>query len=264
VFSILPGYRPPSSVLLVLLPLILAAGQAVQHLWKAAGSRLAEPLLWVLVAVSLFVCAAVLIQLVTYLAVPAQTYLLRMAALFVFAVSIYALVWSLSGKEIPLHAAVISVLLLLLLGGIRAEARVNYSRARDPIEPLVGATVSPDVLALARKAAQFSNQLLGDPRVMDWQVDASLEVPLGWYLRSFEQVSYVTRAPSNPEAAGVILPATAPAPAKYVGLSFALHSTWPGGRYSLIEWLRWWTGQQPAFTKPQHDRVMLWVRAPQQ
>jgi uncharacterized protein (TIGR03663 family) len=263
VFSILPGYRPQSSILLILLPLTLVAGQAVEHLWKVVGSRLAEPLLWVLVAVSLFVCAAGLIQFVTYLAVPAQTYLLRMAALLVFGVSIYALVWSSSGKEIPLRAAVIFVLLLLLIGGVRAEARVNYARARDPIEPLVGTTVSPDVLVLARKAAEFSSRLLGDPRVMTWEVDASLEVPLGWYLRSFEQVSYVTRAPASPEAAGVILPAAASAPAKYVGLRFALHLTWPGGRHALIDWLRWWTGQQPAFTRPQHDEVMLWVRAPQ-
>jgi hypothetical protein len=224
---------------------------------------LAEPLLWVLVAVSVFVCAAALIQLVTYLAVPAQTYLLRMAALFIFAVSIYALVWSLFGKEIPLRAAVVSVLLLLLLGGIRAEARVNYARAREPMEPLVGTTVSPDVMVLASKAAEFSSRLLGDPRVMDWQVDASLEVPLGWYLRRFDQVTYVTRALASPEAAGVILPAAAPAPAKYVGLRFALHLTWPGGRYTFVDWLRWWTGQQPAFTRPQHDEVMLWVRAPQ-
>ena len=264
VFSVLPGYRPTNSVLLILLPLILAAGQAVERLWKALGSRLAEPWLWVLVAGSLFVCMAVLIQLVTYLAVPAQTYLLRMAALFIFAVSIYALVWSLSGKEIPWRAAVVSVLLLLLLGGIRTAARVNYTRARDPIEPLVGTTVSPDVLALASKAAEFSSRLLGDPRVMTWQVDATLEVPLGWYLRGFEQVSYVSRAPASPEAAGVILPAAASAPAKYVGLRFALHLSWPGGRYALADWLRWWTGQQPAFTRPQHDEVMLWVRAPQQ
>jgi hypothetical protein len=119
------------------------------------------------------------------------------------------------------------------------------------------------VLVLASKAAQFSSQLLGDPRVMDWQVDASLEVPLGWYLRSFGQVSYVPRVPANPEAGGVILPAAASAPAKYVGLRFALHSAWPGGRYPLTDWLRWWTGQQPAFTRPQDDQVMLWVRAPQ-
>ena len=165
-------------------------------------------------AVGLFVCAAALIQLVTYLSVPATTYLLRMAALLVFAVSIYALVWSLSGKDIPLHAAVVSALLLLLLGGIRAEARVNYARARDPIEPLVGTTVSPDMLVLAGKAAQFSSQLLGDPRVMGWYVHSSLEVPEGWYLRGFPQVSYVSRTPANPEAAGIILPVEAPAPAR--------------------------------------------------
>jgi uncharacterized protein (TIGR03663 family) len=263
VFSVVPGYRPPNSILLITLPLILAGGQAIEQLWKVMRSTLAEPLLWVLVAVSLFVCAAGLIQFVTYLAVPSQTYLLRMAALFVFAVSIYALVWSLSGREIPVRAAVVFVLLLLLIGGIRAEARVNYARARDPIEPLVGTTVSPDVLVLARKAAEFSSRLLGDPRVMDWQVDASLEVPLGWYLRSFERVSYVTHTPASPEAGGVILPAAASAPAKYVGLRFALHLTWPGGRHALVDWLRWWTGQQPAFTKPQRDEVMLWVRAPE-
>lgn len=263
VFSIVPGYRPPGSVLLVLLPLIVASGHSIERLWMAVAPMRREPWLLALVAASLLICGAALIQFVTHLAFPSQTYLLRIAALIVFALSLYALVWSLAGAEIPLRAGAVSLLLLLLLGGLRAEVRLNYYRARDAREPMVGATVSPDVLKLAQYAQRFSSQVLGDPRAMDWQVDQSLEIPLGWYLRHFDRVSYVSRPPLEPRAAGMILPAAAPAPAKYVGLRFAVHASWQGGQYSLVEWLRWWTGQKPALPDPASEEVILWVRSPQ-
>lgn len=260
-FSIVPGYRPPSSVLLVLVPFILAAGQAFEKLWCALQSVAKEPLFWVLVALSLIVSASAYIQLVSYLAVPVSVYLLRIAALCVFLISAYALLWSMGGRETSLRAGAFFLLLLLSFVLVRTEVKLNYTQARDPREPIVGTAISPEVLELAEKAAEFSSHLQGDPWVMSWLVDERLEIPLGWYLRQFGQVSYVSRAISVPEDAGVILPDGASAPAKYVGMHFGLRLSWPGGKYPLLEWLRWWMGLKTTLPAPQTEEVVLWVRS---
>jgi len=262
--SILPGYRPPSAVVLVLVPLCLLGGQAVERLWDALGEWRTHPLLWALVGVGCLMAFACLIQLVTYLTNPATQYLLRIAALAVFLLSLHALAWSLRGVEIPVWAMAVLALVLLAVGGLRTMARVNYLTARDPLEPLVGSTVSPEVLDLARYAATFSSETKGDPRVMSWQVDESLEVPLGWYLRQFENVTLVRRLPDAPTADGLILPVGAGEPARYVGLRFAVHCYYPGGTFNLNEWVRWWAGLKSAVSMITNEDAVLWVRAPQQ
>lgn len=262
-FSVVPGYRPPRSALLLLLPFILAAGQAIERLWQGLQVAVKEPMFWVLIALSLIISAAIYIQLVSYLAVSVSVYLLRVAALVVFVISAYALFWSMAGPEIPLRAVSLSLLLLLFLVLMRTEVRLNYFQARDPREPIVGGTAtSLEVLELAQQAAELSSHLQGDARVMHWLVDERLEIPLGWYLRNFEQVTYISRLTAEPEDAGVILPVGASAPAKYVGLHFGLRSAWAGGKYSSLEWLRWWTGLRSALPVPQTEEVVLWVKSP--
>jgi len=261
VFSIVPGYRPANGVLLILLPLVLAAGQTAEIAFEKMAEGVRQPAFWALVALNLVMAAAAYEQLVVYLVVPTSTYLLRIAALVVFAVAAHAMLWSLSGPRIPLRAAAFSLVLLLLFVTLRTEAHLNYTAARDPVEPLVGTTTSPDVLELARWSRKLSSQLKGDPRIMDWQVDASLETPLGWYLRSFESVSYLSAASAVPDASGVILPSTAEAPARYVGMRFVLHSTWTSEKPPLLEWVRWWTGYQNKLKEQPADEVMLWVKS---
>lgn len=262
--SIVPGYRPPASVVLVLIPLCLLGGQAVERLWGALGEWKTHPLLWALVGAGCLVAFASLIQLVTYLANPSTPYLLRIAALAVFLLSLYALAWSLRGIAVPLRALVVLALVLLAVGGLRTMARVNYLTARDPLEPLVGSTVSPEVLDLARYAARFSSETKGDPRVLSWQVDESLEVPVGWYLRQFDNVRFERRLPDAPTADGLIFPVAAGQPARYVGLRLAIHSYYPGGSFSLNEWVRWWVGLKSAVSLITNEDAVLWVRAPQQ
>ncbi|KPL21743.1 MAG: hypothetical protein AMJ93_08850 [Anaerolineae bacterium SM23_84] len=265
ILSVLPGYRPPSSIVLILLPLVLAAGQAAEYLTQQIRHMPRRPLFWGLLALSLTVTGAAYVQLATYLSSPASTYLLRIAALSVFAVSAYAFVWSLVGPDVPLRAAAVWLLLLLLFGWIRAGVRLNYRRADDVAEPMVVVSTSPQVLELSGAAARLSSQVTGDERTMTWRVDEDLEVPLGWYLRRFERVSYVREAAEQPDAEAVILPAGAPAPSEYVGLRFALRSRWVGGRQSLFEWLRWWTEQKSAVRgQVVEEAVVLWVKKPPQ
>ncbi len=261
-FSVLPGYRPPSGIVLTLLPLLVSAGWALDRLGNNLLEVVHSPWLWALVATSLLVFAAAYIQLMQYLPFPQSTYLLRLAALAVFLGSSYALVWSLSGARVPLRAAGLSLLLVMLLAGLRTEVRLNYAQARSAGEPIVNVATSPEVLELAREASRLSSQLEGDERVMTLLLSERLEVPLGWYLRSFAQVSYTRSIPSEPEADGLITLDGLAGPSGYVGLRFGLRSANTTLSRSPLEWLRWWTGYKPISVGTQTERVVLWVRQP--
>jgi predicted membrane-bound mannosyltransferase len=262
VFSVMSGSRPQSGILLAMLPLILGAGWALQELARRLLEVGQDVRLWALLAVSFFVCCAAYVQLVQYLSFPQPTHLLRMAALAVFALSSYALVWSLSGPTVPLRAAALSLLLLLLLVMIRNAVRLNYAQARDAGEPMVVAATSPQVLELAQEAARLSSQLEGDERVLDLLVDERLEVSLGWYLRGFEQVTYFSALPAEPVAGGIITLGDASAPTGYVGLRFALRSLNTTLKRAPTEWLRWWVGYKPMSIGTETEAIVLWVRKP--
>jgi hypothetical protein len=128
---------------------------------------------------------------------------------------------------------------------------------------MVHAATSPDLLALADYAAEFSSDLEGDSRVLVWYVDERLEVPLGWYLRPSEQLQFVRRIPAELSGAGVIAPADAEGPPDYVGLRFTLRSSLRSVPYPWTEWLRWWVGMKSSVTAQRADeQVVLWVRGP--
>jgi uncharacterized protein (TIGR03663 family) len=261
VFSLFPGYRAPSHVLVALLPLILAAAGAIEQLWDTSLQAVRRPLLWVLVGLSLAAAAAMFIHLVGYLTVPASQYVLRMVAQAVFVVATHAFIWTLTGPKVPARAAMLALLSLLLLCWVRAGVRLNYQQGRDPAEPMVSVATSPEVLELAEQAAEMSSHVAGDARVLGWHVDERLEVPLGWYLRGFKSVDYFRVLPLQPGNAGVIAPAEVGGPSDHVGLRFVLRSTWRGGSVSLTDWLSWGTGKR---TMPpgQHtdEEVVLWVK----
>jgi uncharacterized protein (TIGR03663 family) len=260
VFSVASGAGSPSSVLLILLPLILGAGWALQELGQKLLEVGQDSRLWALLAVSFLVFCAAYVQLVQYLSFPQSNYVLRMAALGVFTLSSYALIWSLSGPEVPLRAGALSLFLLLLLVMIRNEARLNYAQARDAGEPMVAAATSPQVLELAQEAARLSSQLKGDARVLDLQVDQRLEVPLGWYLRGFDQVTYDSTVPAESEISGLVTLGDAPGPAGFVGLRFDLRSVNTITKRSPMEWFRWWVGYKPMSIGTQTEGLVLWVR----
>ncbi len=260
-FSLFPGYRSPNHVLMALLPLILAAGGAIQWLWDTSAEAVRRPLLWALVALSLVAAASVFLHLVGYLTMPVSQYVLRIAALLVLVVAAHAFIWSLTGPEVPARAAMVALLSLLLLCWVRAEVRLNYERGRDPAEPMVSVATAPDVLVLAEQAAELSSHVVGDARVLAWQVDEQLEVPLGWYLRHFESVEYFRRMPLELVSDGVIALEEVGGPSDYVGLRFGLRSSWVPGPASLMDWLGWWSGKRVAPPGQRLDEgVVLWVK----
>jgi len=259
--SLFPGYRPPSAVLLALLPLILLGANAIQRLWDTSGEAAGRPLLWILVALSLVAGASVFIHLVGYLSMPVAQYVLRIVALVVLVVAAHAFIWTLTGPKVPARAAMFALLSMLLLCWVRAEVRLNYQRGRDPVEPMVTVSTSPDALALVSQAAELSSHVAGDSRILTWHVDERLEVPLGWYLRQFEAVEYFRTMPPDVADGGVIAPAQASGPSKYVGLRFALRSSWSAGSASLTDWLGWWSGKRATLPGQRlDDEVVLWVK----
>ncbi len=262
VFLLLPFNRPPANALLVLVPLALFSGRAFQHFWPDVVESARQPMLWVLVALAFVIAAAAYVQLAAYLVAPLPVHLLRIGALFVFVVAAHALLASLYGAQLPVRAAMVSVTLLLSLAFVRAEARINYRHARDPLEPLVGATTSSDLLTLERYAHKWSWNTRGDSRVMPFVVDDAVEEQVGWYLRLFDDVSYVPGVPSKPAGAAVIARASERI-SGYVGMPFRVREAWLGGSYSWTDWLRWLTERPGVLDKAAaSDYVVLWLPAP--
>jgi len=258
------GARAPQSALLVMVPLVLSAGRAAEHLWQATKETAKVPLFWVLVVLSLCIGAAVYTQLALYLLSPVQVYLLRMGALCLFVASAHALLGSMGDWKVALCAAGTALVVLLGFGMVRAGVRVNYVRAREPTEPLVGRTTSPDVLELAAYATTLSSRTDGDPRTLSWLVDETLKVPLGWYMRDFEQVSYVPNVQNAPDVGGLIAPVGAAAPERFVGLRFRVHSEPSGTEYPAVDWMRWWTGHKSNIeSSVSGEDVMLWIMSAQ-
>ena len=258
------GARAPQSALLVLVPLVLSAGRAAEYLWQATKETAKNSMFWVLVVLSLLISAAMYVQLGLYLLSPVRVYALRMGALCLFVVSTHALLGSMGDWKVALCAAGAALVVLLGFGMVRAGVRVNYVRAREPTEPLVGRTTSPDLLELARQTTRLSSRMDGDPRTLSWLVDETLEVPLGWYMRGFEQLSYAPSVQGAADVGGVIGRAHAQAPDDFVGLRFRVHSEPSGLEYPAVDWMRWWTGHKSTIEdSASGEDVMLWVKSAQ-
>jgi len=259
VFSLVPGQRGTSNLLLGVLPFCLAAGWAGEALWSWLNEVRGSGYLWTLVAVTLLAAAAAFLQLVNYLSFAQPNYVFRLAALAVFVLAGYALVWTLVGPAVPLRAAGLSLCLLLLLGTVHAGVRLNDTGARDPSEPLFATVNSPDLVRFSREAALLSSRIQGDSRVMPWFVEADLQVPLGWYLRQFEQVEYVRNMPIEPGLRALVFSDRVPGPAGYVGLRFGLSLDRGSLPSTLQDWLRWWVRPSSPVPLLADRQIVLWV-----
>ena len=147
--------------------------------------------------------------------------------------------------------------------GFELKTALSKKYAVDSDQIMLG-NGSNDVLELAAYATTLSSRTDGDPRTLSWLVDETLEVPLGWYMRDFEQVSYVPNVQNAPDVGGVIAPVGAAAPERFVGLRFRVHSEPSGTEYPAVDWMRWWTGHKSNIeSSVSGEDVMLWIMSAQ-
>jgi len=267
-----PG-RQMFDLALVLTPLALLGGRAVQMLCEALLTRGRWQLEGAMLAIS--------VPLIGYLLMTASGYaagrglsnaqvfgqvLTPLASFAVLTLLLALIVGSVFTLAIGIgpagRAAALALLLLLSVIGLGNTWGATQLRAGDPREPLWGPTASTaDVRAIVRAVEAASLRATGHARraainVVGLQADPLL----AWYLHDFANARFV--AVDDGAAAVVIAPAGAAqpiGPGGYIGARFDLRATWSPIGLSDISGLRWWlyrTADEPQVV----ESVIVWVR----
>ncbi|HNS51014.1 MAG TPA: hypothetical protein PKO09_07510 [Anaerolineae bacterium] len=269
------GRRTPGDVLLVVVPLALLGGRALERAWKWARQRVrwADAFLvaGALVALSVFVY----LQLSAYSltgaetvsvvgrALPASTgYLLLALLALVLVVGVAASASALRGPEVLAAGGCLALLLVLGWWGLRSAWGLSHLHSGDPRELMVGQTVAPDVQKLVAQVEMLSLNKTGDPHALAPAVDEDLGPAIEWALRDFKQgplhaaiePPLVALTESQEQDGGPGFEG-----ASYQGAVFPYQVSWrPHGLsgQALVSWLLYGAGSQPV-----RDRsITLWVR----
>jgi uncharacterized protein (TIGR03663 family) len=261
----LMGNKPPSGVLLILLPLTMLAGRAIADLIYLVR----EGEQWAWNRLLALICLPALFLLLIQLAAfgdpnnPGDPRNLMLALLSLFFIA--CLVLTVGLLALDWRSAVRSggLVVLVLLGSLmfRSSWRLNQAAPGNAFEILSQKTTSTDVRNLVKALEDFSNQQEGQRQTIDIAVTGGEDPLLGWYLKDFRDLSFVSELSSSPATVVITpFPASENLP-NYRGARYRLQSSWRGGSvasHDLVNWYLFRESLQP----PTHTEVVMWV-APQ-
>jgi hypothetical protein len=168
--------------------------------------------------------------------------------------------WFWRGPESLLSGAWLGLLVVLGLVGFKAMWTLNFSRAGDPRELMIGRTTAPDVRALVEHLEKLSLEKAGDAHTLPITVDAATGPVVVWYLRDFDG-QFVVEGVSEPPytvAAVTLALQDPPMGQTYRGTRYPLEHHWlPWGLrgQSFVSWLLFTTDGPPVVDK----ELVLWV-----
>jgi hypothetical protein len=186
---------------------------------------------------------------------------LALAAVFVL-IGLLVLFRISFGPEPTLRSGALVLLVVLTILTVGTSCYLNYQRASDPREIMVGSSTSRSIFDLVETLAAVSSRETGDPRTVALTVHRSAGPALAWYLRDFSNLEFVDQLSPSVDTPVVIAPDEKQEPtlgANYSGQDFALTSSWesPGLSGSdLMEWLFYRRAPMPVQT----GNVILWVK----
>jgi uncharacterized protein (TIGR03663 family) len=265
----LAGQKPPSLVLMPLLPLVLLAGMAIGRWlegldWREVRTTHASPLL--LEGVSLVFVSAIAvygaIQVSGFAVTGDTTFVAVLLITLILLVVSFAALWFLLGIDRVVRIAAALSLVVLGVLTVHAAWSASYFHAGDAREMLGGPVVtSPDVRELVRSLEGFSGRREGDEHVMAVAVRQNSPI-LGWYLRDFVKVRFVdtNEAVSEPAVIGPAGKENSPGP-NYAGERFRFQTTWSARDLTVPEMLRWFLYRQSIVPEQSRD-LMLWIANP--
>jgi uncharacterized protein (TIGR03663 family) len=258
---IVAGGRRPGDVLLIVLPLALLAGAFIGRLLDELITRVSWMPEGLFVAVACAIVVHLGLQLGAHVAFGRRDYLfLALAAGFIL-IGLLVLCWLSFGREPTLRAGGLVLLLVLTILAIGTSCYLNYRRATDPREIMVGSTTSRDLFDLVDTLEVVSSRE-GKPKTIAMTVHQGAGPALAWYLRDFENVKFVAQLSPSIDTPVVIAPAEEQEPtlgANYSGQDVVLTSSWKLQGLSgsnLMEWLFY----RQAPTPVQTDNLILWVK----
>ncbi len=275
--AVRPG-RTAGDILLVIVPLALLGGYALEALAQTlpAGHLSAEET--VVVAVMLPVIAFLVLSVAAYANNPTANVLSSQAlALGPFAaliplflaaaigIIVLMLAAAVSTTEIALHGGTIAILATLVMATWAAGWGAAQNHPGDPRELLWGPeTTAPAVRDLVRDVAKLSADTTTDPTTLAFAVQSPpSNSVLGWYLRDMRNAHFVSALDAESIPAVFITtdpqPPSLPNAGSYAGERFTVQQEWRlsgGPAADVVKWFLYRRAESPKPTQ----QATLWVR----
>jgi hypothetical protein len=193
----------------------------------------------------------------------------------------FSLAWL--GGRITWRAIGTVLAFVSILASFSASVGLNYRRANDPREPHILVASDQGTRDVLEVMAEFSYNVRGAPRSMPVIVEESLGPVWSWYLRDWEDVTFVGELSSSGGdlrsdviSAMVLSSADRADPAqgegwnpseRYVGQDFVTRTWWQPRELVNADGnpndpLTWWLYRKSMTRPVPVQRVVLWVRAP--
>jgi uncharacterized protein (TIGR03663 family) len=273
---VIAGHRSAGSVLLVVVPMALLAGQGIEGAWAWISRRklFFQAGVVALIAVGLGVFfylqvtafglsrSASTVSLAGVELYASTTYLLLALLALLLLIGLGAVAWVWGGPQLLTAGGWLATLILLGLFGFKAMWGVNFAHASDPHELMIMQSTTPDVHLFVDLLEALSLQESGDAHTLSFTVDAATGPVVAWYLRDFAKQSIVEGLSTQPQTAAVVTLAAQDLPIgeTFRGQGFPLRAHWlPWGLWGqgLVRWLLFTEGSLPVIDQ----EVVLWVAA---
>lgn len=267
ILDILMAGRPPSHVVLLVVPLAFLAAFALVELGEGVAERGSWQNEGMLLLAGLAIAAFGYIGLTGWLyricdaedTFCQYAWLQAIAALMLYALMIIFF-WYMNGAGTAIRGAALTGVVLGLLTAIGFGWRLNYGPLMYlPYQPVAKTPASTELVLLAETLADQSSRRVGDKTLLDVTLAGVNHPALQWQLRHFRHLSHETNLDSAPSA--IITPPDDELGLgqAYYGQDFAVNATWsPVGLRpkALLKWLLY----RQADEQPSGDKVVLWLR----
>lgn len=281
ILALVAGDRLPGSLLLVVVPLALLAGQGLAqtrhwlawHIsWRdlavvtaAASAMLLFLYLWIARAtLSADSSTVSILGLTLY---TTTGYLLLVALAVLLLVALGAVAWYWRGAKFVLAGAWLTVVVALALFGFRIMWGASFANVADPRELLNLHPTPLEVRYLVSDLETLSEARMNDTHILPITVETQAGPVVAWYLRDFKKQTAVDNlanlpAPPETEAAVALAAQGLPIGETFAGQSFPLRTSWQPWGLDGRWWTRWFLFAEAP--QPAVDReVVLWVTTEQ-
>lgn len=271
------GDRLPASLLLVVVPLALLAGQGLEQTWHWLAwhapwrdlAIITAAALGLVVFLYLWVGRATLTadsSTVSILGLTLYTttgYLLLVLLAVLLLVALVAVAWYWRGTRLVLASAWLTAVVILALFGFRTMWGASFANTADPRELLNLQPTPLEVRYLVTELETLSETRVNDTHALPVTVETQAGPVVAWYLRDFAKqttVDSLANQPAPPDTPAVVTLAAQGLPIgeTFRGQSFPLRAHWQPWGLNGRQWLRWFLfaeAHQPAVDR----EAVLWA-----
>jgi uncharacterized protein (TIGR03663 family) len=277
--ALLAGGRRAGDVALICAPLALLAGVAIEHLaesWQEDASWVRDGILSLVVLVIVIYVAmqaafyARAVQLNLQQSTQFLWFWLLAIALLIL-LGGFSLAWL--GGRASWRAGGTVLALVLLVISFSSTTGLNHQRASDPRELHVRVAADEGLRDALEVMTDLSYRRWGASTAIPVTVEAGLGPVWSWYLRDWEDVTFVNQLTSEvvtpmvisaEEGAGSLEDGGWNPSERYIGQDFVTRTWWGPGQLYGNDQLSWWLYRKSVSKPTPVQRVVLWIKTEEQ